>query len=66
MNVEMGKQFAGHARVFRRDQPRLAQDAHGARTDVLQIANRGGDQIECAHAGILSSLTGRWVQLFII
>ena len=57
----MGQQLAGHARVLRRDQARLAQDAQGARTDVLQIANRGGVKIECAHAGILSSLTGRWV-----
>jgi hypothetical protein len=45
----MVEQLAGLARVLGSDQPDFAQDFQGSPADILEIANRCGDQIECTH-----------------
>ncbi|GAB4455973.1 MAG: hypothetical protein Kow0070_05190 [Anaerolineales bacterium] len=42
--------------VLRRDENRLFEDAHGARRHVFEVANGGGDEVERAHAAIVSPI----------
>ena len=66
MDVKVGEQFPGHARVFRGDQAGFLQDARGARAEVFEVADRGGNEIKGAHACILSpvpadAIIQRWL-----
>ena len=50
----MLEQLSGVTGVLGRNQYGLAQDAYGARRHIFKIADRGRDQVEGAHGGILS------------
>jgi hypothetical protein len=50
LDAEMGEQAAGVSGILGGDQGDLAEDAQGAGGDVLQVADRGGDDVEVAHA----------------
>ena len=58
VEVEVCEQFAGHARIFGGDEADILQDAQGARTQVFQVADRGGDEIKGAHATIKPQMDG--------
>ncbi len=44
----MVEQFAGMARVFAGDQVDFAEDAEGAESNILQVADRRGNDIKSA------------------
>ena len=54
LDAEVVEKFDGVTGVFGGDEFGLAQDAHRAGTHVFEIANRGGDEVKRAHAGIVS------------
>ncbi len=56
MQVKMGEQFAGEAGILGGNEAHFAQDPQGARAQVFQVADGGGDEIEAAH-GVIVSLT---------
>ena len=48
----MRQQFAGDAGIFRGNEAGSPENTQGARTEVFQITDGGGDEIEGAHAPI--------------
>jgi len=56
MNSEVVEQFAGVTGVLGGDQVDLLEDPQGAEGDVLEVADRGGDDVEGPGGGVF-----RWL-----
>ena len=52
VETEMRQQFAGDAGIFRGNEAGSPENTQGARTEVFQITDGGGDEIEGALAPI--------------
>jgi len=55
LDLEMLEQFPRVTGVLCRDKARFTQNADRARGEIFEIADGGGDKMECAHAVIVSS-----------
>src|SRR5574341_2573735 len=55
MDVEVGEKLACDARVLRGDKSHFAQRSQGTGGDVLEVADGCGDEVQRAHAEIVSS-----------
>ena len=56
-DLKILEQFAGVTRILRRDEFRFPQNTHGARREVFEIADGGGDDKERADGAHLKM---RW------